>query len=240
LNAGAPDDEPPDGLSADVRGTDLVATFGVDTIDRLNVIQPDGELFAKREVATGVSKVTVELGTSYQPGEFRVVGVANGDVVDEVGLDIRPSIEIVDFGLYRNRPEKPWDEVYGESETNRKKNAEAFVTVKNSGSGPERIDRLRFQGDVPFLAEWYEGSGIFNSEDSVVFSGQQSDLYSDVRPFGYHSSKDGLGCVTDGVDGQFSVVLEARVSKERIEKSFRVTYAGSEQMFDCEITVEEL
>jgi hypothetical protein len=238
---GGTDDEQTgtDGLVAAVEGSALVATFEADALDQLNVIQPDGELYAKREIATGVTQVSVEIGTSYQPGEFRVVGIADGDVVDEVLLDVRPSIEIVDVGLYRNHPEKPWDEVYGDSDTDRKKNAEAFVTVRNSGSGPDRIDRLRFRGDVPFSAEEYDGSGVFNSEDSVVFSGERSDLYSDVLPFGYYDGSDGLGCVIEGVDGQFTVAVEARVSKEPVEKSFHVTYSGSDQMSDCEIVLEE-
>jgi len=62
---------------------------------------------------------------------------------------IEPEIGIRDVGLYRNNPEKPWDEVYGDTETDRLKNGEAYVTVENAGSGPEAVVELVFSGDVP-------------------------------------------------------------------------------------------
>jgi len=55
------------------------------------------------------------------------------ETVVETSTELRPEIQIQDVGLYRNNPDKPWDEVYGESETDRIKNGEAFVTVEKQG-----------------------------------------------------------------------------------------------------------
>jgi len=71
------------------------------------------------------------------------------ETVVETNTELRPEIQIQDVGLYRNNPDKPWDEVYGESETDRIKNGEAFVTVENTGSGPEAITELIFSGTFP-------------------------------------------------------------------------------------------
>jgi len=100
-------------------------------------------------VAAGAQRVSFEIGTAYEPGEYRVVALKGEETVTESTTDIVPEIQIQDVGLYRNNPDKPWDEVYGESKTDSKKNGEAFVTVQNSGSGPDTVVEMRFSGDVP-------------------------------------------------------------------------------------------
>jgi len=94
-------------------------------------------------------QISFEIGTGYEPGEYRVVALKGEETVAESTRDIEPEIQIQDVGLYRNNPDKPWDEVYGESQTDSKKNGEAFVTIQNSGSGPDAVVELRFTGDVP-------------------------------------------------------------------------------------------
>jgi len=100
--------------------------------------------FGTRDVAAGAQRVSFEIGTAYEPGEYRVVALKGEETVTESTTDIVPEIQIQDVGLYRNNPDKPWDEVYGESKTDSKKNGEAFVTVQNSGSGPDTVVEMRF------------------------------------------------------------------------------------------------
>jgi len=133
-----------------VEGTTLVVELSAEAdVDQVNLIQPNGELFGTRDVAAGAQRVSFEIGTAYEPGEYRVVALKGEETVTESTTDIVPEIQIQDVGLYRNNPDKPWDEVYGESKTDSKKNGEAFVTVQNSGSGPDTVVEMRFSGDVP-------------------------------------------------------------------------------------------
>lgn len=133
-----------------VEGTTLVVELSEEAdVNQINLIQPNGELFGKRDVAAGAQQVSFEIGTAYAPGEYRVLALKGEETVVETSTELRPEIQIQDVGLYRNNPDKPWDEVYGESETDRIKNGEAFVTVENTGSGPEAITELIFSGDVP-------------------------------------------------------------------------------------------
>jgi len=222
-----------------VEGTTLVVELSADAdVDKVNLIQPNGELFGKRDVAAGVQQVAFEIGTAYAPGEYRIVALKGEETVVETTTELRPEIQIQDVGLYRNNPDKPWDEVYGESETDRIKNGEAFVTVENTGSGPEAITELIFSGDVPNPIENPRGSGMHETDRVVVSPGETADLFSNSFPFG-SESEDGMGCSPDGNSGQFTVIVETQVSSNRVTNTYDVQYSGSDEMTDCEVTITE-
>ena len=235
---GSPDEEGPLQRVA-VEGTTLVVELSPDAdVDQINLIQPNGELFGTRDVAAGVQQVSFEIGTAYEPGEYRVVALKGEETVTESTTDIVPEIQIQDVGLYRNNPDKPWDEVYGDTETDRKKNGEAFVTVANVGSGPDAVLELLFSGDVPNPIEDPRGGGIYDAEQVVIAPGETTDLYSSSFPFGTET-ENGMACSPDGNSGQFTVTVETRVAGNRISKSYEVQYSGSDDMTDCEVTITE-
>jgi len=222
-----------------VEETTLVVELSEEAdVDQVNLIQPNGELFGKRDVAAGAQQVSFEIGTAYAPGEYRVLALKGEETVVETTTELRPEIQIQDVGLYRNNPDKPWDEVYGESETDRIKNGEAFVTVENTGSGPEAITELIFSGDVPNPIENPRGSGMHKTDRVVVSPGETADLFSNSFPFG-SESEDGMGCAPDGNSGQFTVIVETQVSGNRVTSTYDVQYSGSDEMTDCEVTITE-
>jgi hypothetical protein len=222
-----------------VERTTLVVELSEEAdVDQVNLTQPNGELFGKRDVAAGAQQVSFEIGTAYTPGEYRVLALKGEETVVETTIELRPEIQIQDVGLYRNNPDKPWDEVYGESETDRIKNGEAFVTVENTGSGPEAITELIFSGDVPNPIENPRGSGMHETDQVVVPPGETADLFSNSFPFG-SESEDGMGCSPDGNSGQFTVIVETRVSDNRVTSTYDVQYSGSDEMTDCEVTITE-
>jgi len=219
--------------------TTLVVELSTESnIDQINLIQPDGESFGTRKVAAGARQVSFDIGTTYAPGEYRVLALKGEETVVETTTELRPEIQIRDVGLYRNNPDKPWDEVYGESETDRIKNGEAFVTIENTGSGPEAITELIFSGDVPNPIENPRGSGMHETDRVVVSPGETVDLFSSSFPFGTET-EDGMGCSPDGNSGQFTVIVETRVSGNRVTNTYNVQYSGSDEMTDCEVTITE-
>ncbi|KTG30340.1 hypothetical protein [Haloferax profundi] len=221
-----------------VEGTALVVELGSGAdVERVNLIRPNGELFGKREVAAGVRQVSFEIGTTYDPGEFRVIAVQGEDTVAETSVEIQPELEIVDVGLFRNNPDKPWDEVYGESETNRRKDSEAFVSVHNSGTGPDATVSLRFSGDVPNPVDNPRNGGIYETDEIVIPAGKTRDVYSNSRPFSAQTGDDGMGCSVDTTTGEFSVYVEPRVSGSETSETYDVEYSGSETMTDCEVKI---
>jgi len=223
-----------------VEGTTLVVELSPDAdVDQINLIQPNGEIFGTRDVAAGAQQVSFEIGTTYEPGEYRVVTLKGGETVTESTTEIVPEIQIQDVGLYRNNPDKPWDEVYGESPTDSKKNGEAFVTVQNSGSGPDSIVEMRFTGDVPNPIEDPRGNGIYEKESVVVSTGESADLFSDSFPFGSEIGEEGMGCSTDGNSGQFTIILETQVAGQKVAKTYNVEYVGADEMQNCEIMINE-
>ncbi|MFD1571275.1 hypothetical protein [Halorubrum laminariae] len=220
-----------------VEGTTLVVELSADAdVDQVNLIQPNGELFGERDVATGAQQVSFDIGTTYTPGEYRVLALKGEETVVKTTTEFRPEIQIQDVGLYRNNPDKPWDEVYGESETDRIKNGEAFVTVENTGSGPEAITELIFSGDAPNPIEDPRGSGMHETDRVVVSPGETVDLFSNSFPFG-SESEAGMGCSPDGNSGQFTVIVETRVSGNQVTNAYNVQYSGSDDMTDCTVTI---
>nr|WP_241768132.1 hypothetical protein [Haloferax sp. ATB1] len=90
-----------------VEGTTLVVELSEETdIDQVNLIQPNGELFGKRDVAAGAQQVSFEIGTAYAPGEYQIVALKGEETVTETSLAIQPELVIRDVGLYRNNPDK--------------------------------------------------------------------------------------------------------------------------------------
>ena len=222
-----------------VEGTELVVEYSSEEeVDQINLVQPNGELFGQRETAAGSQQVSFEIGTSYEPGEYTVVALSGEETLAESSSLIQPEIGIQEVGLYRNNPEKPWDEVYGDTETDRLKNGEAYVTVENTGSGPEAVVELIFSGDVPNPVEDPRGSGMYETEQVVISPGETTDLFSSSFPFG-SESEEGMGCSPDGNSGQFTVTVRTQIGGDQVSKSFDVEYSGSTEMSDCEVSITE-
>ena len=222
-----------------VEETELVVEYSSeDGVDQFNLVQPNGELFGQRETAAGSQQVSFEIGTSYEPGEYTVVALSGEETLAETSSLIQPEIGIQEVGLYRNNPEKPWDEVYGDTETDRLKNGEAYVTVENTGSGPEAVVELIFSGDVPNPVEDPRGSGMYETEQVVISPGETTDLFSSSFPFG-SESEEGMGCSPDGNSGQFTVTVRTQVGGDQVSESFDVQYSGSTEMSDCEVSITE-
>lgn len=116
-----------------IDGTSLVVEFAADSeFDQINLIQPSGELFGQRDVATGAQQVSFDLGTSYEPGEYEIVALSGEETVGESSLSVEPNLGIVEMGIGRNQPEEMWDGPEDEIEE------EAFVTIENQGVGQMR------------------------------------------------------------------------------------------------------
>jgi hypothetical protein len=216
----------------------VIGYSSTESLEQINLVDPNGELFGKREVSDGSEQVSFEIGTSYEPGEYNVVALGDEETLVEVSSVIEPKIEIQEIGLYRNNPDKPWDEVYGDTETDRLKNGEAYVTVENTGNGPEAIVDLIFSGDVPNPVEDPRGSGMYETEQVVISPGETTDLFSSSFPFG-SESEEGMGCSPDGNSGQFTVTVRTQVGGDQVSESFDVQYSGSTEMSDCEVSITE-
>ena len=131
-----------------VEGTTLVVELSEEAdVDQVNLIQPNGELFGQRDVATGAQQVSFEIGTSYTPGEYRVLALEGEETVQESALSVQPNLSIVEMGIGKNHPEEMWDS------SSDKISKEAFVSVENQGNGPDTITQLLFTGDVPYPSD---------------------------------------------------------------------------------------
>jgi hypothetical protein len=230
-----------------VEGTTLVVELAADTdISQVNLIQPNGELFGTREVATGARQVSFEIGTAYEPGEFRVIALNGEKNVTESSLRIEPNLSIVEMGIGRNQPEEMWDSSTDEV------GEEAFVTVENQGSGPDAVTKMLFIGDVPYpsdeegthYADNDDVSGIYDpranteAESVVVGPDEKITLYSYRSPFAFIRG-EGTSCKSEEQAGEFELVLETQVGVEEISKTYKIQYSGSSEFDNCEISISQ-
>ncbi|CQH45975.1 probable secreted glycoprotein [Halobacterium hubeiense] len=227
--------------------TVIVALVSEADVDRLNLIQPNGELFAQQSVAAGVQQVSFEIGTTYPPGEYDIVALREDETIVETTIPIEPTLEIVEMGIGRNQPEEMWTGAEDEI------SEEAFITVSNQGTGPEAITKLLFIGDVPYPSDEqgtnYAGaedvSGIYDSEtDSEVGevllpADEQLTIYSSRSPFAFVPG-GGTSCTNEEQTGKFDLILETRVGGDRVSKSYNIRYSASNEQEDCAITISEV
>jgi len=257
LNDGGRSGTPSDGSGASesqgpltrvaVERTTLVVELseGAD-VDQVNLIQPNGELFGKRDVAAGVQQISFKIGTAYEPGEYRVVALKGEESVVETTLPIQPDLSIVEMGIGRNQPEKMWD---GSSDEIAE---EAFVTIENRGSGPDAITKLRFLGDVPYPSD-EEGTNYANNEDVsgiydpqsdsevsevIVAAGNQVTIYSSRSPFAFVPGS-GTSCKDEQQSGEFELILETQVGEAQLTKNYSIQYSASTEADNCEITISD-
>jgi hypothetical protein len=230
-----------------VDGTSVVVEVSSDAeIDRINLIQPNGELFEQRDLAAGSQQVSFEIGTAYPPGVYDVVALRGEDTVVETDLSVEPDIEIVEIGIDRNQPEKMWDSEDDEIAE------EAFATVENRGSGPNSITKLLFIGDVPYpsdeegtdYADDEDVSGIYdpNADSEVdrvmIGAGEQRTIYSSRSPFAFVPGA-GTSCTDEQQSGEFSLTLETHVGGNGVSKTYSIQYSAADEEGDCEITISE-
>ena len=252
-SSGTPDDETGTSESQGplkrvaVEDTTFVVELSAEAdVDQVNLIQPNGELFGKRDVAAGAQQVSFEIGTSYEPGEHRVVALKGEESVVETSLPIQPSLTIVEMGIGRNQPEKMWDDSSDEV------TEEAFVTVENQGSGPDEITKLLFIGDVPYPSD-EEGTNYANNEDVsgiydpqsdsevsevIVAAGDRVTIYSSRSPFAFVPGS-GTSCKDEQQSGEFELILETPVGEDQLTKNYSIQYSASTEADNCEITISE-
>ncbi|MDZ5810530.1 hypothetical protein U4E84_04085 [Halorubrum sp. AD140] len=230
-----------------VDGTTLVVEFGSDSeLDQINLVQPNGELLSQQEVATGSEQVSFDLGTTYEPGEYEVFALRGEEEIGEDTVTVEPDLQIVRMGIGRNQPEEMWNGPVDEIEE------EAFVTLENQGSGPDRVTKLLFTGDVPYPAD-EEGtnyvdddsvSGIYDPdsdsevEQVIIDPEERITIYSSRSPFAFVPGA-GTSCSEESKTGEFELILEARIGEGRITKTYSIQYSASQESDNCEISIRE-
>ncbi|ELY41609.1 hypothetical protein [Natronorubrum sulfidifaciens] len=229
--------------SVDVDGLELVIELERDTIDQFNVVDPSGELFAKRAIESGVSHTTIEVGTDYPPGEYELLGLNDDEPVETTTVTLEPDLELTELRLAREYPEEMYE---GASDS--QIDAEAILSVTNQGTGPTAVTALRFEGDVPFPThESYDEnneSGIYDPEndfgadaDSITIPADETVLvYSNSLPFLPVNVQ--TKCNSIGRDGRFTVHLSTTHNIANITLEYLIHYLSADSE-DCVIEIEE-
>ena len=224
-----------------VEGTDLVVELVDDhPLDRLSIIDPNGEQFAEQGLPAGVTRQTFPLGSNYRPGEYEIIGIADDEMYSSTSMKIKPDITITDLRLGLNHP----DEMY-ETFTDRGAEREVLIQVENSGLGHDSLRRLTFSGNVPRPSpDDQEESGILDTDSEIALDaeevilppGEERTIFSNSMPFG--PGADGTVCAATSSGSSFEVHLETSVNESGVTRSYELSHSSSEES-DCEVEVEE-
>lgn len=134
-------------------GTDLVVDLVEDHgVERLNLIGPDGQLFAQSAVAVGETRVGLEILNirpglggyeHYSPGVHELVAVGS-DIEETFPIELQPHLRAVGVRQYRE----------GER---RHRFAQILVDVENVGSGPTWVYSVKYQDSPNWSADEHLG-----------------------------------------------------------------------------------
>jgi len=230
-----------------VEGTSLVVEIASDAaLDRVSLIQPNGEQFGHQEIVAEVEQVSFELGIAYDPGEYEILAFNGEETVVESSVSLQPNVRIIEMGIGSNQPEEMWDGPEDEI------SEEAFVTVENQGTGPDTVTKLLFLGDVPYPSD-EDGtnyvdnddvSGIYDPESDseverdIIPPGEQVTIYSSRSPFAFVPGA-GTSCSDVSKEGQFELILETGVNGNEITKTYLIQYSSTQGSESCDISISE-
>lgn len=116
-------------------------------VSRVNLIDPNGELFTQATVAQGETTVRLQIldmgnyGTNaehYPPGDYEIVSVAE-ESTSKFSLSLEPKLELIDVAQF-SEPEGPGD------------HGKLTITLKNSGNAPSWVYDVAYQGSPNYVA----------------------------------------------------------------------------------------
>jgi len=222
---------------ASVEDQQLVITVS-ESLDAeaISVVNPDGESFAETDLSAGVTRVSFDIGTEYVPGEYRILATDGEETVAETTTVIEPDLEVVEIGVGANHLDR-MPEALGVT-----REVECYIEIRNTGSGPEFIDKLQIKGGVPNPTELAEEeSGIFNAQNGggetegiLILGGGTRDIFSNSLPFWFDG--DGVDCSPESKRKTANITISTEVSQD-IERSPEVTYSASPEYDGCNIEI---
>ncbi|WP_248299473.1 hypothetical protein [Halorhabdus amylolytica] len=139
----------------DIEGPNLVVTLPQDhDIDRINLIDPDGNLFRQTGVAEGETRAELQIvfktGGSYTAGEYELVAIS-GESSASLSVELRPEINVVAV-----EPEL--------AEDDQNSTGGLIVTLENVGTGPTWIYNIGFRNTpYPNAPEVIEGDSFVDT-----------------------------------------------------------------------------
>lgn len=189
------------------------------SVERLNLVAPDGSEFSSTEISAGVSTEKIRLldispGLNryehYEPGEYSLVAAKKDGSVTEVSLSLKPSLRIIELSAAKG-PSGPEDRLQ--------------VRVENNGTGPTWVYDIAYQnlenGQTSKLGELY---GLPEAElripkeaEKAIISPNESRAYvGRESPFLF-----GNKAICQGTTLQGTVTVASPVDSEA-EQSFEV------------------
>jgi len=207
---------------------DFTASDHVNSVDKVNVVGPEGQSAASKRVQTGTRSLSIGLLPNYQPGKHRIVAVDGETVVDEATIQLEPNIKIVDVGVGQNNPDMGW------SDENPRWQLNTFATIKNTGTGPQQVTNLEFSGvPHPTAAEYgYEEVRFNGSRHDVVNVPPETQvtIYSIVEPF---EPVEGA-CE----DTEMKAIVRTAIGED-VTENYHVGMDGDSLLDNCTITIKK-
>ncbi|MDG5778324.1 hypothetical protein VB773_19665 [Haloarculaceae archaeon H-GB2-1] len=207
-------------------GAALVVTLREEhTVERVNLIDPEGRLFRQADLSAGVTTVQlpvldIEPGLGgyehYIPGTHEVIAVA-GEERYSTTVELQPALQVTDVAQYRD----------GDSPTDYGK---LVVTVANTGSAPTWVYDVAYAGSPNFAAneKVSDGPGVplleypTKERELLIASGEKQRYVGSSAPV-LLSSDESSGC--EGETYEFTVSVGTAIG-DVLTSSVQVTVGG--------------
>lgn len=219
-----------------LEGRDLVVEFpaGHD-VQKVTMIDPDGELFASRSVPVGVTQVRFKLldpqpqGSSYvhyEPGTYDLIANTENGTSD-ISVDLVPEIRLISVDQHRD------DEIAG-------KYVRLVVEVENVGTGPTWVHDITYDG-TPYgrtdNSLWENpGDPVFVSpsryEVPILKPSDQQQFIDNSKPLLFDDEEDCRGkqyqievfvgvATKDQLKREMSVVTDGNALKDSLTNKWK-------------------
>lgn len=134
----------------EINGYDLVVSLNTSAeTNRVRLVDQEDSELSSTSVGAGVGQVSLSY-EGYEPGEYSVLAVGGGNVIDEETITFDPEIEITDVGtVSQETPEfnRVPDKDHIQYDRYVRNYNQVWVSIENTGNVPVTVTNVKFASD---------------------------------------------------------------------------------------------
>jgi len=222
----------------ETNGYDLVVSLNTNAeTNRVRLVDQEDSELSSTSVGAGVGQVTLSY-EGYEPGEYSVLAVGGGNVIDEETITFDPELTITDVGaISQDSPDPSEFKRIPESKKDAaiENNRQIWVTIENTGNAAVTVTNMTFIGSE--VRDDFQVDAPADRSSSNLMSHMHNDVTADdettINPggtFNALSNGDPYGfetCISTSGTVEITVI-----SQELPDLSVKTEYTRSAEAGD--------
>ncbi|MFA9418155.1 hypothetical protein [Natrinema sp. HArc-T2] len=199
------------------------------SVEVINLIDPNGELFDQQRLATGETTTSFEILGRYEDsvptGDYELIALDGDEQIDTTTITLEAECVITDVLWAAENPDMEWDKNSPNWETY------AAVVIENTGTIPSLLTELKWEGAPVARLQSKESQSYYHE---TRLPPGETTVYS-KRPV--YRTENALGSLDCGQLGTEPMVVTAVVQVGNDPSySQQIRYGGSQS---CELSIVE-